>query len=253
MTVYDPAQFGGGTLSCDAINCVFNTSQCVSFVLTGNVKAALTGNNISGVSVSIQDQAGIEFGSDTTDSNGNFTVGNLGSNSDYKIVIIAAEYKEGGKSHYSLSGDQSIQLYMLPYGWTGAAAIILRWGATPKDLDSHLVFGGTEIWYNNGNIDKEQDPVNGAQLDLDDTNKDGPETITIMVPVVGINYQYYVQDYTHCDDGTSGSGATTAGASVQVWNQNAELVGDEYTSPGAGCRWEVFNMTIDVDKNITIL
>lgn len=228
--VCDPKQSLDGEIFCA------NDCALITATLNGNIKEALTGNNIRDVNVSVQRQDGMEVEAGVSDSNGNFTINNLVLSHDFKIVINKEGYKIGGIEHLEFIADLNVQLYMLPADWAGVAAIILRWGSSPADLDSHLLFGSTHIHYGNKS-------GNGAKLDLDDQKSYGPETVTIGYLVEGVNYEYYVQDYTNCKNNTGGHG-TTAGANVQVWNSYAQKIA-EYESPGAGCRWNVFQMNDD--------
>lgn len=50
--------------------------------------------------------------------------------------------------------------------------VVLTWGKTPEDLDSHMIFPGNNIFFGN---QKGTD----AELDVDDTDSYGPETITL--------------------------------------------------------------------------
>jgi tetratricopeptide (TPR) repeat protein len=68
--------------------------------------------------------------------------------------------------------------------------IVLTWGETPEDLDSHL-------WYDNQHIFFQQKESPDAQLDVDDTDSYGPETVTIENKVFGREYYYAVHDFTN--------------------------------------------------------
>ena len=49
--------------------------------------------------------------------------------------------------------------------------VVLTWGKTPDDLDSHMIFLATTLLENKTGTD--------AELDVDDTDSYGPETITL--------------------------------------------------------------------------
>lgn len=70
--------------------------------------------------------------------------------------------------------------------------IVLSWGATPSDLDSHIAYPGNHIFFDH----KEGRDGN---LDVDDTDSYGPETITLTKRDGGQNYVYAVHDYTDQD------------------------------------------------------
>lgn len=71
--------------------------------------------------------------------------------------------------------------------------IVLNWGKYPEDLDSHLSFQGNHIYFQN---------KKGAlsNLDVDDTDSYGPETITIDNKKFGVEYHYFVHDYSNRED-----------------------------------------------------
>ncbi len=68
--------------------------------------------------------------------------------------------------------------------------IVLNWGSNPEDLDSHLVFPNNHIFFSSKTGDK-------SNLDVDDTDSYGPETITIDNKKFGETYYYFVHDYTN--------------------------------------------------------
>ncbi len=67
--------------------------------------------------------------------------------------------------------------------------IVLNWGATPQDLDSHIAYPNNYIYFKNM---KGTD----ALLDVDDTTSYGPETITIERKHDGERYVYAVYNYS---------------------------------------------------------
>lgn len=68
--------------------------------------------------------------------------------------------------------------------------VVLSWGEKPFDLDSHLIFSGGHIYFDS----KEGTDAN---LDVDDTDSYGPETVTISKKHFGESYIYAVQDYSN--------------------------------------------------------
>jgi hypothetical protein len=78
--------------------------------------------------------------------------------------------------------------------------IILNWGSDQdnhiKDADSHLVpLGGSddEVYFSNKKVENKAGLV--AELDVDDMEWGGPETITLLEPPPG-SYAYWVHDYS---------------------------------------------------------
>lgn len=70
-----------------------------------------------------------------------------------------------------------------------AMRIVLNWGRNPNDLDGHLAFGGSHIFF----LHKSGPD---ARQDVDQTEGFGPETITIARRHSGQRYVYAVQDYS---------------------------------------------------------
>lgn len=67
--------------------------------------------------------------------------------------------------------------------------IVLNWGASPKDIDSYLSYSGGYVFFSNKDSSQ-------ANLDVDDTNSYGPETITITRKEQGKKYVYAVYNYS---------------------------------------------------------
>jgi uncharacterized protein YfaP (DUF2135 family) len=67
--------------------------------------------------------------------------------------------------------------------------VVLNWGRSPNDLDSHMVFPSNHIYF-------EKKKGQRANLDVDDTDSYGPETITVDEKVDGQRYVYAVHNYS---------------------------------------------------------
>ncbi len=136
-----------------------------------------------------------------------------------------------------------------------AFAITLTWGASPGDLDSHLLIPMT--WnedYNYYNIayysmgTLSDNPY--TTLDTDDTSSYGPEIISSAHLYQG-TYQYWVHNYSqHSSQGTHDSGAQVrleVGGVIRTWNAvDVSMEGADLTG-----WWHVFNMTVD-GTNVTV-
>lgn len=122
---------------------------------------------------------------------------------------------------------------------SGQVRIVLSWGATPTDLDSHLLINLDNGYYNEvayytpSAIDDDNNKI--ADLDLDDTSSYGPETTTIYTPEAG-NYTFFVYNYSG-DAALSESGAT-----VMVYMDGAVSPNYVFYVPaGEGYSWTVFS------------
>jgi len=134
------------------------------------------------------------------------------------------------------SGD--IQIVLSPELDGQVARIVLQWGLTPRDLDSHLTgptpSGGRFHVFYSHTIENE-----AAELDVDDTSSYGPETITIHRLIPGV-YRYAVHDYTNRNANPS-TGLAQSGATVKVFLSDGRE--QTFTVPNApGTVWTVFEI-----------
>ncbi len=118
--------------------------------------------------------------------------------------------------------------------------IVLTWGSRPRDLDAHLSGpnpdgGDFHIWYRNKILIAGKD-----FLDRDDTDKYGPETITIYKPAKG-DYYYSVYDYSNKKKKRS-KHLSRSNALVQVYGQNKLLASFDVPQNIRGNCWHVFQI-----------
>jgi hypothetical protein len=132
--------------------------------------------------------------------------------------------------------------------------IVLRWGAEPTDLDSHLVGPGVNgdrfhiyfaqrNYYQDGSYYSEFD-LYAADLDYDDVTSWGPEVTTIHTLTDGA-YYFYVHDYSNGSSATS-TAMAHSGATVNVYRGNSGTPVQSYSvsSSSQGTYWNVFKLTI---------
>ncbi len=123
----------------------------------------------------------------------------------------------------------------------GEYRVVLTWGATPSDLDSHLTGpdgAGDRFHVFYGDLS-----FGGHNLDLDDVTSFGPETTTIVPDGVNGVYRFSVHNYSD-QDATGSTGIAQSPTTVRVYNSNGLL--RTFIAPGAtpGNTWRVFEMTI---------
>ena len=113
--------------------------------------------------------------------------------------------------------------------------IVLNWGASPSDLDSHLVYPSNHVYF----VEQKGDQAN---LDVDDTTSYGPETITIEKKKEGLRYVYAVHNYTDRENLNSDSLSKSA-AKVFVY-VGQTLIRTYYVPANkVGNMWAVFAVT----------
>lgn len=163
--------------------------------------------------------------------------------------MYTAEVAKSGydNTYYNFAvrpGMGDVQINASPKLASGEVRIVLTWGETPYDLDSHLftpydsAFGDDtyHIWYGN-----KQDAV-GNNLDVDDTDSYGPETMTIPVLKNGL-YKYYVADFTDCSGNNPTSyDMSNSGAVVNVYTSNGLSATFTVPTNRPGVIWEVFEI-----------
>ena len=127
--------------------------------------------------------------------------------------------------------------------------VVLTWGSTPRDLDSHMVgpdgAGGKFHEYF-----PERNDGSDTDLDVDDTSSYGPETITIYQEHDG-TYIYAVHDYTN--KGSSSSTAlANSGAQVKVYRGSQLLMTYNVPTNQDGTLWTVFSYDSTTQRITTI-
>lgn len=207
--------------------------------LNGKITDATNGTALSGASIKLRacgQKTGDVLASDTSDGSGNYNI-------DITTGTYTAEVSlDGYTSEFTtiaLTADEdSIKNFPLNEQLAeGETRIVLSWGATPSDLDSHIqvpkaTSGTTEISYRNRSEE-------GTALDVDDAGGFGPETITISTANAG-TYTYWVQDYSNKGSTTS-TALANSGAEVKVYNSSG--LAKTFTVPNtAGDKWNVFTM-----------
>ena len=113
--------------------------------------------------------------------------------------------------------------------------IVLNWGQSPEDLDSHLLFPDNHVYFT-------QMKGADAQLDVDDTTSYGPETITVERKHDGDRYVYAVHNYS--DGGNPDSDRLSKSAAKVFVYVGQTLVRTYYVPTNAkGNLWNVFAVT----------
>ncbi|WP_425353172.1 YfaP family protein [Pectobacterium parvum] len=117
--------------------------------------------------------------------------------------------------------------------------IVLTWGEKPADLDSHLIYPGNHIYFSHK---KGRD----ANLDVDDTDSFGPETITIDKKRLGESYIYAVHDYSNGDKANS-LALSASRAKVFVYVGSSQVRSYSVPLNKTGNIWTVFRLNPNGD------
>lgn len=150
------------------------------------LSAVVKDQKIPGAQVVIQ-RNGEQSISSLSDDSGNAQIGNNASDTNDSLIII----KKRGYSTLVAKCPCSGMSYALSPTMKGldSMRVVLGWGSSPTDLDSHMVYPGNHIFFNHKLGDN-------GNLDVDDTDSFGPETITLTRRENGKPYIYAVHDFS---------------------------------------------------------
>ncbi|HAZ3652531.1 TPA: tetratricopeptide repeat protein [Escherichia coli] len=151
------------------------------------LSATVKDKRIEGVSVTLQ-RNGAQSVSGTTNASGSVNLGSTFADDQDALLIV----KKEGYSNLVVKCPCAGMTYAISPVMTNldGMRVVLSWGEKPFDLDSHLIFPGGHIYFDS----KEGTDAN---LDVDDTDSYGPETVTISKKHFGESYIYAVQDYSN--------------------------------------------------------
>lgn len=235
------------------------SSSTVYYTKTGVTTNATTGRTISGATIYVRkgynNKSGSYYKKCTSSSSGRFSVKlpkgqyTLQIKKSGYITTCFNIYVSGNdtsySNHYSISKSMA----------SGTYRVVLTWGSTPRDLDSHLsgplsngsrfhIYYVSKNAYNNGNT--------VANLDIDDTTSYGPETVTIKPSLTASGtYRYYVHDYTN-KYYTSSNALSKSGAKVVVYKGSTQIA--TYKVPAkSGTLWHVFDIVNGSIKKVNTM
>ncbi len=215
---------------------------------SGTITDAYTGGTVSGATIVVHSQS--LFGDDelvaetTSGADGSFMfeapIGN------YRVTVQKEGYVENTRSIVLSENMEELQISLSPENQPsveGNLRVVLRWGETPSDLDSHMVGpaenGSFHVYYANKVEDK-------ADLDVDDVTSYGPETVSVREMVNG-TYSYYVHDYTNRGSRSS-TRLSNSGAYIQVYSANSLLYTINIPTNRGGTLWHVFDYDSETNQ-----
>lgn len=169
-----------------------------------------------------------------TDANGKAKVDAGGAADDAAVTMIVK--KEGYSNLVVKCPCDGLTYAISPVMQSlDGMRIVLDWGKSPADLDSHLTYPGSDVFFMNRQ-------GKDANLDVDDVDGYGPETITIEKKHPGEKYLYAVHNYTDGDKKGSSALSTVSKAKVFVY-VGSSLVRTFYPPKNkVGNTWVVFGV-----------
>lgn len=217
--------------------------------ISGKILNAMDGSGISGCTLylrsGINATEGYIAATGYTDINGSYAIQGLPAG-HYTIQAQRQGFTEsfftavciGGQNQGNQNGT------MTPILNEDEIRIILTWGVTPADLDSHLtgpmedgnrfhVYYSSKTFYQNGVIN--------AALDHDDVSSYGPETVSIYQLSSGV-YRYSVHDFTNRTSAYS-LALSNSSAQVRVYQGSTMVANFNVPSNSEGTLWTVFEMS----------
>ena len=258
---------GTATITCKATykgksvkaTCKVTVPSTASYTRTGVTTNATTGSTISGATIYVRkgynNKSGSYYKKCTSSSSGKFSV--KLPKGQYTLQIKKSGYIT---SYFNISVSGSDTSYSNHYSISksmasGTYRIVLTWGSTPRDLDSHLsgplpsgsrfhTYFVSKNAYNGSNL--------VANLDIDDMSSYGPETITLKPSLTSSGtYRYYVHDYTN-KYSTSSNILSKSGAKVVVYKGSSQIA--TYKVPAqSGTLWHVFDIVNGSVKKVNTM
>lgn len=196
------------------------------------LSATVKDQKISGANVLLQHNGGQTLTA-TTNASGAANINSGTADTNDNLLII----KKDGYSTLVVKCPCDGMSYALSPVMKGLDSIrvVLTWGQSPYDLDSHMIYPGSHIFFSN------KEGVDG-NLDVDDTDSFGPETVTLTKKHYGEDYLYAVHDYSDIND-SSTTNLSSSQAKVFVY-VGESLVRTYYVPTGkVGNLWTVFRIT----------
>lgn len=183
----------------------------------------------------------------SVDAVGNYSILNTLDTGNYTLEFALGGYANGYINVYVVAATTIANQSGTMFPASTGTSVVLTWGASPTDLDSHMTGPDYDnapdndssrfhvYWVDRGSLTA--DPF--VNLDVDDTSSYGPETITIATQRQGI-YRYSILDFSN-GGGTAGTALSTSGAKIDVYREG--LYVRSYNVPsGAGGLWNVFQL-----------
>lgn len=199
------------------------------------------GNAVLNIRKGINNKSGDIYGTYTADSSGVVTA-------DLPVGMYTGEIVKDGyaNSFFTIAAKRDntlMQSMTTPKLAEDEMRIVLTWSQYPNDLDSHLFtpYQGTAGDMQHIGYYERRDDY-GNNLDVDDTDGYGPETMTILNLTEG-NYKYYVSNYSSLSRNVSDdTDMSHSNATVRVYTSHGLEAVFNVPPNQKGTIWEVFEI-----------
>jgi uncharacterized protein YfaP (DUF2135 family) len=204
--------------------------------IAGAVSNAVTSMPLAAATVRVLQGASV-LATATTAANGSYAIPDVAGGT-YTVDAVAPGFLRNARQNVPVTPGQTttVNFALSPLLVQGEMRVVLTWGTSPRDLDSHLWLPMETpyhvAYFRRGVIDG----CPFANLDVDDTTAFGPETVTIKERFRQGTYVYAVHNF-------SGSPALTASqARVQVFDSTGLIATYDVPTTGSGVWWKVFTI-----------
>lgn len=232
---------GGQTTALETQLMISNDQELEGKNCSGIITDAYTGGAVSGATVTVQSK--FLFGDNEivaqtmTREDGSYEFNApIGK---YEISIEKEGYVKNIKPITIIRDRDDLHMSLSPKNQPsvdGNLRVVLRWGEEPEDLDSHMLSlgenGTSHVYYDHMS-------ENNMNLDVDDTDSYGPETISVSKTNNEI-YSYYIHDYTNRGSNNS-TELSNSGAYIQLYSGNTLLYRIDIPQNQSGTLWHVFD------------
>ncbi len=214
--------------------------------VSGTIKNATTSSGIDDVTYTVYQNWNADDSSDVVTSGIASQSYSIELATGYYTIKFSADGYSSNIVNVTIENDENttanVVLNVYDESLEGVFRIVLTWGSTPSDLDSHLYCVSESnpyhIYYSNKNA--YSNSITVANLDVDDTTSYGPETVSIYEIDSSSSYGYYVQNYTNRSS-TSSMVLSNSGATVKVYYGNNLRATFYVPSNTYGTVWHVFD------------
>lgn len=196
------------------------------------LSAVVKDQPVAGAEVTLQKNGAASVSSATTAAGGATLTPGFSDKDDGVLLIVK---KPGYSTLVARCPCQGMTYALSPVMRSlDGLRVVLSWGRSPADLDLHAVFPGNHVFFS-------KKFGTNANLDVDDTDSFGPETITIEKKAFGQSYLFAVHDYSNRTE-PNRAALSESGAKVFVYIGESLIRRYEVPKAKQGTLWTVFSI-----------
>ncbi len=221
--------------------------------ITGTVINSQTGSGLEGARVAFAEGATTSEADTSSpalitesNSSGTYTINNAPTGS-YVCIITLTGFTDRVVENLTFSSgtNELAQSTVVETVGEGEIRVILTWGSSPRDLDTHLTGPASDASRFHMYFRSKTPSNSDVNLDVDDTSSFGPETTTIEELRDG-TYRYSVHNYTNRFSSAGAQPIVDSPTVVEVFDSTGSIA--TYTPPTTGTisgdTWKVFEIQV---------